>query len=129
MKLYSAIFLTALLFLGCSSPAKKEHELKCVLHSVIKIDSGNEVVFNKSVAITNGYQYHFIIYDNGTMLVNGKDHYQQEINSTNTYSLLLGKHIVRNMQFQFTKAFDDVVFNLHKVGEQYTYDCETVNDK
>ena len=116
-------------FLGCSDGIKIEHELHCVLHSVVKVKSGDEVVFKRKDAITNGYEYHFVVYDNGTMVGNDKDHYKLETNSTDTYSLLLDKHIVRNMQFVFTKSFDNVVFNLNKRGEQYTYNCVTVNQK
>ena len=129
MNIYRIIFLMPLVFLGCSSSAKKEHELSCVLHSVIKVKSADEVVFTREGAIKNGYEYHFIIYDNGIMTVNDRDTYQQETNSTNTYSLLLDEHIVHDMQFQFTKTFDDVIFHLRKRNEQYTYDCVTVNQK
>ena len=121
--------LLVLLFLGCSSPMKKEHELNCILHSVVKIKSSDEIIFKREDVISNGYEYHFVIYDNGTMMVNDKDRYKKETNNTNAYSLLLNEHIMHDMQFKFTKTFDGVVFNLNNRGEQYTYDCVTVNQK
>ena len=129
MKLYHWTILVVFFFFGCSDAAIKEHELTCVLHSVVEVKSGDEVVFKRKDAITNGYEYHFVVYDNGMTVVNDKDHYKLETNSTDTYSLLLDKRIVRNMQFVVTKLFDDVVFNLNNRGEQYTYDCVTVNQK
>ena len=129
MKLYSWAILIVLFFFGCSDEVKIEHELHCVLHSVIKIQSSEEVIFKREDAIHNGYAYDLVVYDNGLMVVNDKDSYKLETNSTVTYSLFSDQDIVRNMQFVFTKSFDDVVFNLNKRGEQYTYDCVTVNQK
>ena len=128
MKLYYWTILV-FFFIGCSNEVKIEHELHCVLHSVIKMQSKEEVVFKREDAIRNGYAYNLVVYDNDSMIVNGKDIYKLETNGTDTYSLLLDKHIVRNMQFVFTKSFDDVVFYLNKRGEQYTYNCVAVNQK
>ena len=136
LRTYSITFLMIIFLMGCSSPAKKKHKLNCVLHSVlnisnnmndIQINSSEEVVFNREDAIGSGYEYNFVVYDKGIMIVNGMDTYIQDKNDFYTYSLRLNGNTIDYMQFQFTNSFNDVTFYLRNYGQKYTYDCEKVN--
>ena len=118
-----AISIPLLLLVGCSEEKKVIHTLGCVLHSVVKVKSGEEVVFTRENAIKNGYSYHFAVYDNDEMIVNDTDVYVKEIKASRSYVLKIDENIISNMQFQFSKSYDDVIFMIRKRNEQYTYDC------
>ena len=124
-----AVSIPLLLLVGCSEEKSVTHTLDCVLLSVVKVKSGNEVVFTRENAIKNGYTYHFVVYDNDEMIVNDTEVYVKEINASRSYALKLDDTIVSNMQFQFSESYDDVIFMIHKRNEQYTYDCTRVNNK
>ena len=121
--LMMAVSIPLLLLAGCSEEKRVTHTLDCVLHSVVKVKSGDEVVFTRENAIKNGYTYHFAVYDNDEMIVNDVDVYAKEMNASRSYTLKIDETIVSNMQFQFSESYDDVVFTLHNRNEQYTYDC------
>ena len=121
--LAKVLSISLLLLVGCSEEKKVTHALDCVLHSVVKVKSGKEVVFTRENAIKNGYSYHFDIYGNGEMIVNDTDVYVKDINASRSYTLKLDQTIVSNMQFRFSESYDDVIFTLYKRNEQYTYDC------
>ena len=99
------------------------HELDCVLKSVIKNKIGQEVEFKREDAIKNGFEYHFNIYSNGRMIVNGTDVYIKDADTNRSYSLQGHTKINPNMKFQFNEKFDDVIFLIIDEEIEYHYVC------
>ena len=108
---------------GCTQEHKVEHTLDCVLGSVLYTKTGKVVDFKREDAIKNGYEYHFLVYDDGIVVVNDADTYVKDKSIERSYSLQRENRVDTNMKFQFTKEFDDVKFLLVKRDEEFHYDC------
>ena len=129
-KMRYPLTLVFLLFLvACSKEHKLQHNLQCTLNGVVNTESGKVVDFTKENAVKNGFVYDLVVFDDGTLVVNEKDLYRLDHNSTHSFSLILDNNRVENMKFKFNKQFDDVEFFLLKRHEKYTYSCVTVNTK
>ncbi|MDA3945841.1 MAG: hypothetical protein PF439_04070 [Helicobacteraceae bacterium] len=110
-------------FTGCTKEDKIVHTLDCIIDSVVYVETGRTVTLTKEDAVKNGFEYHFKVYNNDTVLVNDADTYVKDDNMERSYSLQREKNIDANMKFQFSKPFDDVKFLIVNKNMEYTYTC------
>ncbi len=121
LKLILALYI--IINIGCSSKPQETHQLECVLKSVTALDENKTVSFTRKQALYNNYLYKFVVYNNGTMVVNGKDNYKQDEKNPLLYTLLISGNPQSKLKFEFNKEYDDVVFHFIPKHEEYNYDC------
>ncbi len=112
-----------MLLSGCSQEHKVEHTLDCVVSSVVYKKTGRVINFKHEDAIKNGFVYHLRIYDDGLLIVNEADVYVKDKNNEKSFSLQRENRVDTDMKFQFSAAYDDVIFLLLNKDEEYHYVC------
>ena len=126
MYIYSAVlvFAVGVAVVDYVMKPKVIHSLVCVLSQVVNSRDDTTTDIKRQLAIDNNYTYSMKVYNNGTLIVNAEDHYMQEVNNTNSYQLDLKGQLQPDFRFQFTKAYDDVVFYIKKTDVKYEYNCK-----